>query len=46
MPGNYNNASFEGALANWIALGQKNNDIDPVISVHLTNFTGQGVPDR
>lgn len=51
LPGPVNNASFEGAIANWIALGMANNEIDPTIATTLQvngNYTAAGslLPDR
>ena len=51
LPGGVDNASFEGAIANWIALGMAKGEIDPTIATTLLpngNYTAAGslLPDR
>ena len=50
IPGNIDNTTFEGAIANWIELGIQTNEIDPAIlaTFNGANFTAQGslLPDR
>ncbi len=44
IPGNVDNSTFEGAIANWINLGVEKNEIDPTIlaTFHGANYTAQG----